>query len=170
MVPAMNTKKTEQRHELPPRPEGFLTKLNHYEHLPDEFKPNQSPRRLRCVTTADFSNSPGGGAYFSYYLYSQRHYWIFYVYLYCDDLSEDDLAGMKEVDKWLVYCYAKKGKETAETAAIYMLIDAWTREGYSAPPLIENEGVLTVEDLKLISKAIWGREPNISKRIQQKAR
>jgi len=159
-----------QRSELPPRPEGFLTKLDHYEHLPDEFRPKQSPRRLRCATTADFSNSPGNSAYFTYYLYSQRHYWIFYVYLNCEDLSEADLAGTKEVDKWLVYCYAKKGKETAERAAAYMLIDAWTQEEYSAPPLIENEGVLTVEDLKLVSKAIWGREPNISKRLQQKAR
>jgi len=48
-------------------------------------------------------------------------------------LSEADLAGTKEVDKWLVYCYAKKGKETAETAAFYILIDAWTQEEYSLP-------------------------------------
>ena len=144
-------------HKLPPRPEGFVGKLDHYCFLADEFRPKKSPRGLQCVTTADFSDGPGSDVYYTYYLYSQRHYWLLYVYA-----DWEGMETLPEAQRWFIYSFAKKGKETAKTAAIYLLIDTWTGEQYSDPPLIENEGILTVEDLVLVSKAIWGREPNIS--------
>ena len=152
-------------HQLPPRPEGFVGKLDYRGALSDEFRPKQSPRQLKRVATADFSDGPGSDAYFSYYLYSQRHYWMLYVYL-----SYDGSEELTESQKWTIYCYAKKGKETAETAAVYLLMDAWREEEYDDPPLIENEGVLSVADLVLICQSIWGRDPNISKSIGRKVR
>jgi len=139
---------------LPPRPKSFKGICNIYDPMPENVRPKGSPRNTGFVCSTEWMWGPCNNRCDKYYLNPRGPYWLLWI-------GEHD-GNWNTKWEWILYAYAKKKGVDAKTAAVYLLLDAWTAEADRGAighyHFIDCDGLLSVSEISEIARRVWPEE------------
>lgn len=139
--------------DLPPRPGNLRVHCDYDgEELPRQHRPVGMPRKMYYLCTVEWSWSPMNSRIDAYYLNWRRPHWLLWIHD-ADPFADDTVPRTR------VYAWARGRSAEAHEAAVYLLMDAWRAEAADDAldhfHMIDSAGLLRVEDLMAIGRAIW---------------
>jgi len=150
--------------DLPPRPKSFksrcgkeLYSIPSIRELPLKNHPTQMPRTAQFIGTAEWAWSPMHSRIDAYYLSTnqKRSHW----FLWASCLDDSDYRW-----KWIntLYAYGSKKGIDKKTAAIYLLLDAWSFEQEFLElehfHILNAVELLSVPEFRAIGRVVWDEE------------
>ena len=146
---------------FPPRPIGYWGYCAFIDRMPATDQPKGSPRKTTHVATVEWCLSPWNSRWDCYHLQRRGRYWLMWNYR-----QEEDSWYAKW--SWSLYGWSHARGIDLDTAAFFMLRDAWAaeRDEYNLSRffLIDDMGVLDVSDLHTIGRNLWPESYGLNKK------
>jgi hypothetical protein len=135
-----------------PERRGFHARCDYTDPLPARKQPGE-PQAPVYLGMVEWAWSPMHSRIDSYYLDQNKEYWFLWN-LY-DDACEHGWT-------WVLYAYGEWVDIAPETAATYLLLDAWKAEAKENEldkyHWIDEEGMFSVSQFSAIARSVWGKE------------
>jgi len=138
--------------DLPERPAGFRGYCQWVDPIPEKDGPKGSPRKVRFLSSVEWSWSPMNSRWDGYFLNPRGKYWLLW-FRYLDD----DAWNPKW--RWEFYAWGLRKGVSEKAAAIYLLADAWSSEvryyDLDHFHLINDTGLLSLPELCAVARLVW---------------
>ena len=140
--------------DLPACPPGFECHFDLDDSMPEAVRPKGSPRNTVYLGQVEWAWSPVHNRLDAYYLHRRGPFWL--LWLRWQDENDWDLKWV-----WTLYAWGRGGRRVdPKTAAIHLLLAAWKGDtvmsGLDRFSWINEERLLSVEELTAIAREVWG--------------